>query len=57
MSTAETFQYRPFLSELLSKNTGHHAVKHGSDFSFRVPGFILLDENGHRWSGSQALDQ
>lgn len=42
MCTVETFQHKLYLPELLSKNTGHHAVKQGSDFSFRVPGSICL---------------
>lgn len=31
-----------FLPELLSKNTGHHAAKYGSDFSFTEPASICL---------------
>lgn len=42
MCREERIQHRLFLSELLSKNTGHHAVKQGSDFSFRVPGCICV---------------
>lgn len=44
MCTVEPIQYSSvlFLSELLSKNTGHYVVKQGFDFSFRVPGSICL---------------
>lgn len=43
-------------SRIFLDNSGQHAVKQpGSGFSSRVSELILLDENGHRRSGSQAL--